>query len=47
MGARRGRKGRASAEAAFEAAVTEFQTNFQLWDRHWVSCMIGSGYGVA
>ncbi|MCZ6756190.1 MAG: hypothetical protein O7E49_12835, partial [Gemmatimonadetes bacterium] len=38
VGARRGRKGRQSAEAAFEAAATEFQTNFQLWDRHWVSC---------
>jgi hypothetical protein len=43
----RGRRGRQSAQEAFEAAVAEFSDNFRLWDRHWVSCMIGSGYGVA
>lgn len=42
----RGRRGRAAAEQAFEAAVTEFQNNFRQWDRHWTACMIGNGYGV-
>ena len=47
VGGRRGRQAREAAQAAFEAAVADFQTKFQVWDRHWVSCMIGSGYGVA
>ena len=42
----RGRRGRAAAEEAFEAALTEFQNSFRLWDRHWTACMIGNGYGV-
>ncbi len=42
----RGRRGRAAAQEAFEAAVTEFQNSFRLWDRHWTACMIGNGYGV-
>ena len=43
----RGRRGRASAQDQFEAAMNEFRAGFQSWDRHWSACMIGNGYGVA
>ena len=42
----RGRRGRQAAQEAFEAAAAEFQENFRLWDRHWVACMVGNGFGV-
>ncbi len=42
----RSRRGRAAAQEAFEAAVADFSEHFKLWDRHWVACMIGNGYGV-
>ena len=45
-GGARSRRGRAAAQEAFEAAVAEFQSGFRLWDRHWMACMIGNGYGV-
>lgn len=47
VGARRGNMGRASAQEQFEAALGDFRSNFVTWDRHWVACMIGNGYGVA
>ena len=43
----RARRARAGAEASFEEAANEFMSNFRSWDRHWVACMIGNGYGVA
>jgi hypothetical protein len=42
----RGRRGRASASDQFEAAASQFKASFSAWDRHWVACMIGNGYGV-
>ncbi len=45
-GGMQGRQGREAAQEAFEAAVDEFSDSFRLWDRHWVACMIGNGYGV-
>ena len=43
----RGRRARGNAQAGFEEAANEFMSNFRSWDRHWVACMIGNGYGVA
>ncbi len=45
-GGLQGRQGREAAQKAFEAAVDEFSDSFRLWDRHWVACMMGNGYGV-
>ncbi len=45
-GGARSRRGREAAQAEFEAALADFSENFKSWDRHWVACMIGNGYGV-
>lgn len=45
-GAGRASRGRQAAAAAFEEAVNEFRTAFQLWDRHWMACMEGHSYSV-
>ena len=46
-GGLRTRRAQQSAQAAFEEALAEFSTGMRLWDRHWVACMIGNGYGVS
>ena len=46
VGASRARRGRMSAQEAFEQALGEFQAGFQYWDRHWMACMDGRGYSV-
>lgn len=42
----RTRRAQQEAQAAFEAAVTEFQSAFRYWDRHWMACMGGRKYSV-
>jgi len=45
-GGARTRRAQQSAQASFEEALAEFSAGMKLWDRHWVACMIGNGYGV-
>ncbi|HSG82596.1 MAG TPA: YMGG-like glycine zipper-containing protein, partial [Gemmatimonadota bacterium] len=42
----RAQRQRQAAQAAFEAALTEFEIAFRLWDRHWMACMDGRDYSV-
>jgi hypothetical protein len=42
----RAQRQRQAAQAAFEAALAEFEIGFRLWDRHWMACMDGRGYSV-
>ena len=35
-----------SEKTAWDPQKAEFQTAFQLWDRHWVTCMKGNQYAV-
>ena len=46
IGGSRSRRGQASAQAQADAAVNDFNNNFQKWDRAWLGCMQARDYSV-
>jgi hypothetical protein len=46
VGGSRSRRAQAQAQAQMEAAIDEFNQNFQRWDRAWVGCMQARDYTV-
>ncbi len=46
VGGMRSRRARQSAESQADAAINQFNTQFQQWDRNWTACMQGRGYTI-
>ena len=47
IGGMRSRRGRQQAQSQADAAVSQFNTQFQQWDRNWTACMSGRGYTIS
>ncbi len=46
IGGSRSRRAQREAQAQMDAAIEDFNNNFQRWDRAWVGCMQARGYTV-
>lgn len=46
VGGMRSRRGRQAAQSQADQAVSQFNTQFQQWDRNWTACMQGRGYTI-